>query len=918
MAVSAFPSFAPGPAARPERVLMLCYYDPAGISTVPETVAFMQAHSRFGIAVLNLFEHGRNPGGLSLSPRLDLGRFDALVLHNSLAYSVDNLRTLDRHLACPLRDFPGAKVLMKQDENYRFRELAQYIGETGFDLIFTCLPPQAFPLVYPPALVGDPVFVRMLTGYVTPTLRSLAYPAGPRPIDIGYRGSIQPLSFGRLAYEKRKIGEDLARLAAGRGLNLDISSRWEDRLGAEAWFDFLGRCKATLGTESGASVFDLDGDLAERCAGVEARFGPPREDADYAEAYLAALADLEGRVAYEQISPRHFEAAATGTLQVMYPGEYSGIFVAGRHYVALARDYGNLDEVLALVRDDRRRLEIVERARREIVDNPRYWIETFVRGFDRHLAGALKRRGRYATPLARVGRGRANVLLLCTHKPSLDPRLDWTARWAPADLCITQVGVLATDQGRSWIEDDAAGTLVLAAVRTPFHPDVLGDWAALAGDAPAAVAALAELNRMALLLGLDDAGLAGSLGAPLGDPRIATFRWYLGFFLDSTATLMAQVQAMRGFRALIATDLPALPAALLVKGVCAVPVLYDAHECWPEADVEGLEFERAYWAGSEARLVAHLDRCQTVSPGLAVLMAREYGRDYAAVPNCEPLVPSPPDASASRDAGTCRFLYQGNFAPKRGLEPLIQAWPATDPRAVLLLRGPDNAYKQTLVELARGLGILDLRVFFPAPVGETDLVAAAREADVGVLPYARAGANYSNCSPNKLSQYMAAGLPLLANDTNFVAQVVHASGAGVVVDFGRAEGLVAAVARLVADPDWRADLGSRAAAYHREVFHWERVAAPMYQALQDLVAGRPGTLRIYPLSAPRPLYGIEPPAPQPVAEPPPPPPPPPSLRYCAWRLVRGGLGSVWRIVPAGLRRRVGPRLHRLLDRSRHT
>ena len=28
--------------------------------------------------------------------------------------------------------------------------------------------------------------------------------------------------------------------------NVDISSKWEDRLGADIWFDFLGSCKATL------------------------------------------------------------------------------------------------------------------------------------------------------------------------------------------------------------------------------------------------------------------------------------------------------------------------------------------------------------------------------------------------------------------------------------------------------------------------------------------------------------------------------------------------------------------------------------------------------------------------------------------------------------------------------------------------
>ena len=49
----------------------------------------------------------------------------------------------------------------------------------------------------------------MLTSYVTPTLRALDSRKAERPIEIGFRGSIQPLEFGRLAFEKHKIGDDV-------------------------------------------------------------------------------------------------------------------------------------------------------------------------------------------------------------------------------------------------------------------------------------------------------------------------------------------------------------------------------------------------------------------------------------------------------------------------------------------------------------------------------------------------------------------------------------------------------------------------------------------------------------------------------------------------------------------------------------
>ena len=355
-----------------------------------ETVGYMQSVSRFPITLINLFEHRSGPGILSLRKEVNFDEYSAVVIHNTVSYNVDNLRSLDTLLKTKLHSYRGVKVLMKQDENYLCQELARYIGETGFDIIFTCLPPEAVPLVYPPAIVGTPRFERMLTGYITPTLRQRSYDShAPRPIDIGYRGSIQPLNFGRLAYEKRKIGEDVKQLLVDAGLRLDISSRWEDRFGGDAWFDFLASCKATLGAESGASLFDLNGDLAARCAALEEKLGPEREDGEYAEAYLAGLADLEDNVHYHQISPRHFEAAATGTLQLLYPGDYSGILKAGRHYFPLARDYSNLAEAVALIQNEPERRTMTKAAYTEIIQNPDYWIESFVGRFDALLAESI-------------------------------------------------------------------------------------------------------------------------------------------------------------------------------------------------------------------------------------------------------------------------------------------------------------------------------------------------------------------------------------------------------------------------------------------------------------------------------------------------------------------------------------------------
>lgn len=823
--------------ARMEEVLLLCFYDPMGISTVPETVAFMQSCSVFSITVLNLFEHGKKRKGVGATPKLNLTKFKGIVIHNSVSYNVSNLRAIDRLFDIPLRKYAGVKVLLKQDENFKFKELAEYIGETSYDLIFTCLPAEAIDRVYPPKIVGRPKFLRMLTGYVTPTLRGFTSKTRPRKTDVGYRGSIQPLTFGRLAYEKRKIGDDFTKLAHGKGLITDISSRWEDRLGADAWFEFLSSCKATLGVESGASIFDLDGNLAERCQRADAKYGAPRDDPEYIEQYLGELADLEGAIYYNQISPRHFEAAATRTLQIMYEGIYSDIFVEGRHYVKLNRDGSNIDEVIEILRDDKRREEIIECAHQEIIQNKEFWIETFVSKFDAIFGELLAKKQLEIKPSFVAPPKKANVLVLVAHKPSLDPRIAWIASGAPEGFGVTQLGVLAPGARPSERSCTEQGHLVLTEEVLEFNSSMLAGWRAAMDVNSAGWAGFSEVNLIASLVRLGAHEFSEFFLAPCGALRTEQFRGLLTYFLNTTSTLLASFHRLRGIDAVIAADLATLPAALIIKGLTGIPVIYDAHEYWPEADVEQFEFEKQFWTGMEARLVPHADRRQTVSPGLAQLMSMQYQSSFEVVPNCEPIKSAVnPAAIEALESGQCRFIFQGNFAPKRGLDILVEAWPATNVNALLVLRGPDSPYKQTLIERAKELGLLERRIFFPDPVPENKLVSAAQEGHVGLVPYTPSGQNYSNCCPNKLSQYMAAGLPIFANRTRYVEQVVKDAGNGLVIDFGRPADILSATSWFVENQTGRQEMGKRGHVFFLEVFNWNTASKSMYESLGELTS----------------------------------------------------------------------------------
>ena len=834
---------------RPEEILLLCWFDPNGISTVPEIIACLQALSQYSVSVLNLFEHPPASNGFRLPLALDFRRFAGVVIHNTMSYSADNLRSIDRVLGFGLSKFEGVKILFKQDENYQFKEIARYIGNVGFDVVFTCMPVDGVDRIYPPEIVGTPRFVRMLTGYVTPTLRSMAVNSAARPIDIGYRGSIQPLSFGRLGYEKRKIGDDVEHLLAGQELTLDISSRWEDRIGGMRWFEFLASCKATLGVESGASIFDLHGDLDLRCSQADKALGEFRIDPAYSEAYLDYLKNIDGNVFYNQVSPRHFEAIATRTLQLLYPGNYSGILRPGEHYFPLERDYSNLQEGVEFLLDESKRRGVVNRAYEEVLLNEKYWIETFVQNVDNEISLALEKRGRNMSPSCKSSAVASNVLLIAAHEPRVDPRLDWISSCAPDPLKIHQCGVLLPDRIVAVRKTSLNGSLYLAKPRQSYEQKMGVEWLRLVQGQPAGVAAVQELLTLNTILALPKKDFEEVFSSPAHGKRADAFRWYIQYILDTSASLLSSCLEMRGVHAVIATDLDTLLAALVLKAVFKIPIFYDAHEYWAESEVDSLTFERAYWISLEKRLIGYTDYRQTVSPGLAKLLGEQYSCSFSYLPNCEPLSSTSKEAEPmnafSKTPGKCYFLFQGGFAVGRGLDLLIDAWKKTDKKAILLLRGRETDYKIKMVDRARKTGLLGVRIFFPEPVDEADLIRAASDADVGLAPYPPSNNLYANCSPNKLSQYMAAGIPILANDTHFVREVVKDGQCGLVVDFSNTPDLVAAVDRLVADDDLRARLAAAARAYHATTYNWQKMSVDFYRSLKVATGGGREFLCLY-------------------------------------------------------------------------
>jgi hypothetical protein len=287
-------------------------------------------------------------------------------------------------------------MLFVQDEYEVCNKTRAAIQRLGINVVFSCVPEEFIPQVYPPETMPNVTFVPILTGYVpfdVPDGKDLKPPCR-RPILIGYRGRNLGYWYGDLGQEKMFIGQKMKEICDQRQLPTDISWHEHDRIYGDAWFRFLGNCKATLGTESGANVFDHDGTLANDVQKALLR----NPETTYEQIRERFLRGREGPVQMNQIAPKLFEAIACKTALVLFEGRYSGVLEPHRHYIPLKKDFSNVDDVLATLHDDAHLESLTERAFEEIVASGAYSYQTFVKKFDAVLSQFVPACGNHEQP----------------------------------------------------------------------------------------------------------------------------------------------------------------------------------------------------------------------------------------------------------------------------------------------------------------------------------------------------------------------------------------------------------------------------------------------------------------------------------------------------------------------------------------
>src|SRR5262245_2761665 len=212
-------------------------------------------------------------------------------------------------------------------------------------------------------------------------------------------------------------------------------------------------------------------------------------------------------------------------------------------------------------------------------------------------------------------------------------------------------------------------------------------------------------------------------------------------------------------------------AARLMGGTA---VVYDANELWPDRN---LRPEPRWWLlACEALFVRCAHRTITASPGYAEVIAQRYHVDPPTVIRNIPDLDGRPTPENSPDS-EATFVYVGAVTRNRGIEVSIEALAGT-PGARLRLLGPAGApYQAELERLAAAEGVAD-RVEFAGSVPPGRVIESLRGATAGLALIQPTCLSYQLSLPNKLFEYVLAGVPILVSDLPVMGAFVAERGVG--------------------------------------------------------------------------------------------------------------------------------------------
>lgn len=304
----------------------------------------------------------------------------------------------------------------------------------------------------------------------------------------------------------------------------------------------------------------------------------------------------------------------------------------------------------------------------------------------------------------------------------------------------------------------------------------------------------------------------------------ATFNLKLFFFLLFVKTDI-----------LVADDLDTLLPNFLVSKLRRLPLVYDSHEYFTGVpELNGRPFVKSVWKLIEKSIFPYLNNIITVSDSLADQYEKEYSVRPLVVKNCSKRSQHLKGYSRKEmgiNEKDFLLIIQGSgINADKGGEELIEAVRITENVSLLIVGSGD-----ILEDLEKMVTTMDLgrRVRFVPKLKWEELMRYTKSVDAGMCLEKGTNLNYRFSIPNKLCDYISAGIPVVAGNLPEIKKIVEGYRCGIIIPDITSLNISQAVIELRDNGNLRNELKRNSSAASEEL-NWENESlkvASFYGAL---------------------------------------------------------------------------------------
>ena len=282
-----------------------------------------------------------------------------------------------------------------------------------------------------------------------------------------------------------------------------------------------------------------------------------------------------------------------------------------------------------------------------------------------------------------------------------------------------------------------------------------------------------------------------------------------------------------------------LPIGLVLKLLTNGKVIYDVHEVVPATILTKdwipclmrkpmswlFNFFERITTKFIDKLIAAADSIAARFPSDKVVTVRNYPRIDFFIDTIDIV------HNSSKDY--CTLIYVGGLTEERGIYELVKSLEFVDSKLPLRLKLIGKFYPPAFESRLRSLRAF-AKVDYLGWLPYEEAMAHLKNADIGIVLFHPAPNHLGSC-PNKLFEYMATGLPVVASNFPLWREIVEGNSCGICVDPLDPKAIAQAIEYLLAHPEEARRMGENGRRAVVEKYNWNMEGKKLLKLYEELL-----------------------------------------------------------------------------------